>query len=242
MDMVLTPSTTRGSIMAKKPLGTPLAPAGPQYAFFAKMQSLVLEYGDPSLAEIARNVHVSRQVLHRALRGPNLPSRALVVRVVDLLTSQDEGRQQQVRQDVLRHWTDAVRNHRLKLQTSAQFGLDHEAAAPEGSSADVAEDSRQAFAESLRHLRTQAGSPTLAEISGAMDGYGRVATPSSLSDWLNGKSVPRDRAIVQTLVKTLLRLPYGRSHEAEPQLLEATLTAWDKSHAVSSRRGNAKPK
>ncbi|MGW6624985.1 helix-turn-helix domain-containing protein [Nocardia sp. NPDC055002] len=71
--------------MAKKPLAAPRAPAGPQRDFFLALQGLVMRAGDPSVGTIAEMVGRSRQVVHRALIGPALPSRDLVERLVGAL-------------------------------------------------------------------------------------------------------------------------------------------------------------
>lgn len=49
------------------------------------MQDLVLRSGDLPLAYIAGNANVQREVVHRALRGPKLPSKA-VFAIIDVLT------------------------------------------------------------------------------------------------------------------------------------------------------------
>lgn len=215
--------------MAKKPLGAPLAPAGPQYAFFSKMQSLVLEYGDPSLADMATRIHVSRQVLHRALRGPDLPSRDLVARVVDLLTLDDEKHRDDVKRDALRHWTEAVWDRRQKARPSAQTTLGTTAVTSEQDRLEASRD-RQAFGASLRRLHQQADAPTLRQIGI------RIGLPrSTLSDWLNGRSIPRDRTLVQGLVDTLFQLS-SRAHTGDlVPLRDEIFDAWDKYQASAAR-------
>lgn len=71
--------------MAKKPLGLPKAPPGPQYAFFEALQALVIRADNLSSSQLAEVVNSSRNVVYRALVGPAIPHPELVRALVSAL-------------------------------------------------------------------------------------------------------------------------------------------------------------
>lgn len=177
--------------MAKKPLGVPLAPAGPQYDFFLHMQELVLNCGDLSLAGMASKVHVSRQVLHRALRGPDLPSRDLVERIVDGIYPTDEGvdaeAKKQAKKVALDAYSRAVAYQRDRARDEALAkDAGHKPAG--GRLSAIAAPERERLRDLLQLAHKQADRPSLQSLARNMR---PPVADSTISDWLLGKSVPR---------------------------------------------------
>jgi DNA-binding transcriptional regulator YiaG len=174
--------------MAKRPLGAPKAPPGPQLEFFDLLQQTVRQHGDLPLSEIVNGgLYCSRQVLHRALVGPALPSRKLVEQLTHVLgcsTSETEA--------VTRAYRAAQED---QIQRQRQTGAPTRRAQPSSAA-------RDALAEELRAVRDASG----LSIS-RLSSHGReVYVPrSTLYDWLSGRSLPRSESELLTLIELLER-------------------------------------
>jgi hypothetical protein len=225
--------------MAKKRLGPPLAPVGPQFDFFVRMQDLVLACGDPSLAEMARAVHVSRQVLHRAFRGPNLPSRDLVARIVEgLMGEEDRTRRAEAKRELLQAWTEAVADDRSPSSNAGRDDLDNEVLVQaRGTGVPIA---RRRLHQAVQVAYEQAGRPPLKTLSMRMlrdSDFGRHVPPSTLSDWLTGKSVPREINAITALNRALVSMSRGTSTIDERWLRQLWEAAAD-AQATARRRSS----
>ena len=223
--------------MAKKRLGTPLAPEGPQLDFFVRMQDFVLDCDDPSLATMATKVLRTRQVLHRALRGPDLPSRVLVADMVDLLfpdadpaddAEEHANRKAQVKRDLLRAWSEAVADARTRSR-ARDLGKQATAKA-------AAADERARFQRALQAAYDRGGRPALKRLSMRMQQLDHYISASTLSDWLTGKSLPRDAAVLGVLLHALSRSASGPDSTMRSSLERHWENAVDAQAAARRRR------
>ncbi|GAA2301781.1 hypothetical protein GCM10010234_50870 [Streptomyces hawaiiensis] len=175
--------------MAKKPLKAPDAAAGPQYDFFDLLQRLVRSHGNSSLADLVRNtgLYCSRQALHRALVGPKLPSRKLVIELVRCLGCTDAEEKEAL------HAYDSACADQIDQKRGGRVAV-------AGSEAD-----RDMFARVLHDLYEAAGRPSMRMI----ERMARANDPevpmsvSSLSDWISGRTIPRDPRSVRMLAAVL---------------------------------------
>jgi hypothetical protein len=184
--------TTGDDLVAKRRLGVPLAPPGPQYDFFALMQDYVLRRGDKSLKTLASEMSRSRQALHRALRGPDLPSRELVQHMIKNLFAEDEEGCRSASKEALDAWTEAVAD-RIQQERGNK---------PARVGPTAYELALLRFAQGLEEVRGLAGRPSLANIS--RRGTGSL-NKSAMSDWLRGRTLPGSFDRVVEMLDAMLR-------------------------------------
>ncbi|MFG2947556.1 helix-turn-helix domain-containing protein [Streptomyces adustus] len=170
--------------MAKKPLGLPLAPPGPQYDFFSLLQEMILKAGDPSLATLAGRVHCARQVLHRATRGPKMPSRDLTKRIADALFDDDETRND-ARSRLLAAWTQGVADARQAASSPAALMTPGTVSI---------KSPRCLLMDKLHDLYSRAGSPSISDVA-LTTGLRR----STIHEWVTGRSLPREDGVLALL-------------------------------------------
>lgn len=183
--------------MVKRSLGAPKVPRGPQYDFFDLLQGIVRRHGDLSLSDlVAQGVRCSRQVLHRVLVGPDLPSRPLVAMLLDVLNCSDEEKKA-VEGALLRAQEDRIRRRR-RDQTMA------------GDKSNPAQPLRRTqllrikdFQRELHQLRAAAGSPSFRDIAARSGQYGLLLPRSTLGDWFQGQHIPSNFDALLVLVHTL---------------------------------------
>ncbi|WP_406321829.1 hypothetical protein [Streptomyces sp. NBC_00519] len=220
----------------KKPLREPQAPPGPQHDFFDLLQRYVRRYGNKSLADLVSegNIYCTRQALHRALVGPKLPSRKLVseiVRAVNCTAGEEE--------TVLSAYDAACDDQLEQSRRTERKAATVEPGRPAlpHDSFSVARAERQ-FAQTLRELHVQAGSPPLRllEQRGALDDPSVRLRPSTVSDWLNGKSIPSSGPAFRTLIRVLNELAGPQGRPLEMREAEMLRTA-----AAAGRRGGSEP-
>jgi DNA-binding XRE family transcriptional regulator len=101
--------------MAKKQLKQPSLPAGQRMAFFLYLQELVLRAGDLPVAELGNRVGYSHQAVYKALTGPKMPSRRVVVALAQVLGDEDTVI------DVCRRWESAVAEERSALSEISEI-------------------------------------------------------------------------------------------------------------------------
>lgn len=235
--------------MAKRRLGIPLAPAGPQFELFALLQQFVLERDDPSLAAMAKMTGYSRQALHKALRGPDLPSQLLVKTVVGALFESGEGEESEAdaseRKQAIRRALDAL-GAAVADKTTRERGIapgstfkNEPSAASEGRSRSQRGPAFERFSNELRRLHELAGRPSYDSIVRQMLMTGEPAPArSSLHEWLKGKTIPRDWDIVLRLLEAFQRMSGGERRlprDARARLEQMWQMAWDERQA--QRRG-----
>ncbi|MFE3991648.1 hypothetical protein ACFXPW_08135 [Streptomyces goshikiensis] len=194
------------------------------------MQDLVLRRDDPSLEAMKAMTRYSRQALHKALRGPDLPSRDLVKIVVEALFKRrdDENEEenaeacrQAVRQ-TLDALSDAIADKTTRERAGGSRGSDR-VSSPSVAHAPVrqlppATPSGQVrrFVDHLRLSYERGGRPSLVLIARRMTQITEMShapSKSSISEWLNGKTVPRDFELVIALVSALQREPVSRDYQ-----------------------------
>lgn len=186
--------------MAKKPLMEPKAPLGPQYDFFDLLQGYVRRYGNKSLAEIVDEgkIYCTRQALHRALVGPNLPSTKLVREIARAVNCNE-----QEELAVLAAYAAACNDQVEQARRNPPKSATEVAATISPSHRDKQSSASTSFADQLRVLYEKAGRPTLAEVSRAASNENLHLSRSTLSDWLNGRSLPRDGSAVHFVIRFL---------------------------------------
>ncbi|WP_316757857.1 hypothetical protein [Streptomyces herbicida] len=182
--------------MAKRRLGVPQVPPGPQYDFFALMQDFVLRCGDKSLATMSNEMNRSRQSLHRALRGPDLPSRDLVEHIVKTLFAGNDEERAPAVDRALTAWTEAVSDRTQRERghgTQDREPLNRYRAA-------LAQ-----FSEALREAHSQAGRPAISMIEHRARQMRHPAniSRSAVSDWMRGKALPSSYDRVRDLVTVM---------------------------------------
>jgi hypothetical protein len=186
--------------MAKKPLGEPRAPRGGRdYEFFDLLQGLVRRHGDPSVATLANSAQVNctRQVLHRALVGPALPSQIVVEEIVSALNCTDDEKEM-VASALLFALESRVR---AKRSMSSSSPGDKDIRTSNRAGREISDkQERERFAAYLSRMHDEAGNSGFQRLSQAT----KIST-STLSDWFRGKSLPAHRSNLEPLVQYLLR-------------------------------------
>ncbi|MEV6656434.1 hypothetical protein [Nocardia fluminea] len=170
--------------MAKKRLGVPRVPEGPQREFFLMMQRLVVLVGDPSLRELAKKLTMQKRALHLALVGPDIPDRHKTAHICDQLSKIASALDPpfdttELRRDILLKWADAVTDQRT-------LGLTQAEAKPPSGTGQRSGDKRREFAQELKAAKARVGLPTrmLAKQSGVPVG--------TLAGWLAGNALPME--------------------------------------------------
>lgn len=192
--------------MAKKPLGEPKAPRGPQYRFFDLLQRTVRLHGDPSLDTIrGMGLYCSRQVLHRALIGPMLPSRKLLEELLRVLQCSDEARRR-----ILAAYEEAQEDRIQRMRHSAlptSVLIDHRA------NSSTANE----FRDRLLELYRWSGQPSLRWI----ERQTRLP-PSTVHGWLQGDHIPANYDALISLLQFLRDRPLrGNEHQEWEKLWDA---------------------
>ncbi|WP_159056418.1 hypothetical protein [Streptomyces sp. DSM 15324] len=200
--------------MAKRRLGIPLAPPGPQFDFFALMQEFVLKRGDPSLEAMRKMTGCySRQALHKALRGPDLPSRRLVDVLVNALfekrsdgdTDVDEEERKQAVRRALDAWEEAVGEKTARERGGlprAVASTEPEATTRRLPSSTPGEAAIR-LTDEFRRTYELAGRPPLKQIAFWLEERGHPVGMSSISEWLNGRRIPREAETAIALVEAM---------------------------------------
>jgi hypothetical protein len=220
--------------MAKKPLGEPRSARGSaDYEFFDLLQSLVRRHGDPPLSALAKSTHRTRQVLHRALVGPVLPSQSLVEGVLDALECTTEEKSQVDSAFLLAHeQTIQARRGRAPQATGTTR--------TEQGRRDQSDGRYQAMmAEYLRQMRSDAGNPSLRVLEHETVRQGSQVSRSTLSSWFSGRSIPMNLDGLFAVSAALERLagPRGtRNHRSREEL--ARLRQMAMSERVHAGRGD----
>ncbi|WP_432089598.1 hypothetical protein [Streptomyces sp. bgisy095] len=183
--------------MAKRRIGEPKVPAGPEYDFFVLMQRHVLYQGDKALTALAQGSGWSRQTWHKALRGPVLPNRDLVQGIIKHLYP-DEGKRAQAEVEALTAWTRAVefRTNRVRGSSSDDRGtFDHlpqkvsRGVERRGGSTSIGGFQQEVLSYMIRDSYERAGRPSLRTIEQRMPEEKRIGR-TTLHDWLRGRRVP----------------------------------------------------
>lgn len=210
--------------MAKRRLGVPQAPAGPQFEFFALMQDFVLRCGDMSLEAMSKEMNRSRQSLHRALRGPDLPSRPMVEHIVKKLFADDDSGRARAVDQALAAWTEAVADRTRRERGDG---------AQDEEPLSRYEAALARFSEALREAHAQAGRPAISmmERRAAQQRPSARLTKSAVSDWMRGKALPSSSDRVRDVVAAMFadQPSRGRLHlERLTRLHEQAMDArWD---------------
>ncbi|WP_330186009.1 helix-turn-helix domain-containing protein (plasmid) [Nocardia sp. NBC_01503] len=202
--------------MAKKPLGLPRVPPGPQHAFFKGLQDLVTSADDLPLKELGKIVNRSPQVMHRALLGPAIPSLELVKELVkalsELIGANPE--EMEIRFRLLR--SEALIDQRDRREVPGT-SAPHDAAPPGGSGAPPAKNlsADPKTAEGDKHQNTQKETPKSAQADDQRrtftallvrlkDASGKTrdqlatdtgVTPSAVEKWLYGERMPTPKSL-----------------------------------------------
>jgi hypothetical protein len=231
--------------VAKKPLKMPDVPIGPQCDFFLFFQDLVRHRTcDESLSVIVkeRGLYCSRQVLHRALTGPDLPKRDFV----ELVAKQVGATSEEVSQ--LLQAYDLANDDRINRLRNVTLSVSRPIASAQrqaGASAEApeveAQQRRKEFATMLLQIYRAAGSPPLLEVSAMSEKIGRLGgtsmqgrsfvSKSSLSSWLTGQTVPARGQQVMTLARILLRSAHDVGDVNSLPDERAMLAAWQEARA-----------
>lgn len=201
--------------MAKRPLKEPDAPPGPQYDFFDLLQRLVRRHGDLPLSKIVKKgMYTSRQVLHRGLVGPDLPSRDFVSALVTVLECSEEEKAAALTAYEAANEDRIERNRRYRPRHPPGLpGATDSLQAPRPP--DQAH-TLQEFTERLSVLRKAAGNPSLRELERHIN-----VRRSTLSDWFTGQSMPRDADSLAGLVRFL-----EASQEEGASMSESDIKSW----------------
>lgn len=191
--------------MAKKPIGEPKVPPGPQHQFFDHLQRLVRRYGDLSLeAIVVRGLYCSPQVLHRALVGPKLPSRRLVQALVNVLGCMDEDK------GVALKLFELAQEDQIQRSRNSPIGM----VKP---SAGAWEELQKRISEPY----AAAGSPSIRRIAQEVARLypQRALTPSTLHSWLTGATLPRRFEDLMAFVGAIENIAYERG-DLDPMTVE----------------------
>ncbi|MEV7535482.1 hypothetical protein [Streptomyces hydrogenans] len=184
--------------MAKRRIGEPKVPVGPEYDFFVLMQRHVLHQGDKALTVLAAESGWSRQTWHKALRGPALPNRDLVKALVEHLYAQDEGHAVQARMvaDALAAWTRAMesRTSRERGQRRGSESGTEQAPRPIHRepalyAASAAGLQGQVITRILREAHERVGRPSVRTIAQRMPEDVRLGR-TTIHEVLTGRRVP----------------------------------------------------
>lgn len=183
------------------------------------MQGFVLRRDDPSLEAMKTMTRYSRQALHKALRGPDLPSRDLVKIIVEALFKKRDDENEKENAEACRRavrqaldaLSDAIADKAARERTGDTWGSDTMPPPPVALTSVrelkvVPPGQVEQFASALRDAYDAGGRPSLVALTRRMGAFGQLPIPpakSSVSDWLNGKSVPRDFEMVVLLVSAL---------------------------------------
>ncbi|NUV60868.1 hypothetical protein [Streptomyces sp. CAI-85] len=214
------------------------------------MQQFVLERDDPSLAAMAKMTGYSRQALHKALRGPDLPSQSLVKTVVGALFQSREEEESEAdasqRKQAIRRALDAL-GAAVADKTARERGIapgstlqNEPSAASEGRSRGERGPAFERFTNELRRTHELAGRPTLDSITRELLMTNNRVAPSrsTLSDWLTGRTIPRDWPTLHVLLEALQRMSGGERRlprDTKARLEQMWQMAWDERQ--SQRRG-----
>jgi len=138
--------------MAKKPLRFPELPKGHRRKFFVLLHHQVLLNGDMSVAALGREIGVSHQTIYKALTGPSLPSRSMVIDLATYFGKPDPDR---LIEEMLGLWMQGVKEERSIVQTVAEAETGHnEGADSQGVEPNATENLTERETIILRYLPT----------------------------------------------------------------------------------------
>ncbi|MEU1520507.1 hypothetical protein ABZ490_51905 [Streptomyces sp. NPDC005811] len=219
--------------MAKKPLGEPQAPPGPQYEFFDVLQRYVRRYGNKSLAELVSegNIYCTRQALHRALVGPKLPSRKLVHEIVRAVNCTIEEAE-----TVLSAYDAACNDqlaHKRRADRETAAEKDQRSLTPHVSMTGHAAQDLNAF---LHDLYLAAGRPSLREIENHASRLNPAVRMSktTIHGWLTSKTIPMEFASLEVLIQILTQSASRLGVRPPLDSIEAAKRLWVR--AVTERQ------